>query len=77
MSRVRNNSMAMVATVSLVGVFASVLGFFSANLCTVQQLDGWTSCAAIEEQRHIAALAFLLVSILGFAVSMIRIKKRQ
>ena len=77
MAKVSNNSMAMLATVSLVGVFASTLGFFSADLCTVEQLEGWTSCAAIEQQRHIGSWAFLLLSIIGFTVSIIRIRKNK
>ena len=77
MSRVSNNSMAMLATVSLVGVFASTLGFFNADLCTVEQLDGWTSCAAIEQQRQIGSWAFLVLSTIGFAVSIIRIRKNK
>ncbi|MFM6967008.1 MAG: hypothetical protein ACKOWI_06615, partial [Rhodoluna sp.] len=66
---------AMLATVSLVGVFASILGFFSADLCTVEQLDGWTSCAAIEQQRQVGSFTFLALSIIGFSVSIIRIRK--
>jgi hypothetical protein len=77
MAKVSNNSMAMLATVSLVGVFASVLGFFNSSLCTVQQLDDWTSCAAIEQQRQLASWGFLLLSIIGFSVSIIRIKKAK
>lgn len=77
MARVSNNSMAMLATVSLVGVFASTLGFFSADLCTVEQVEGWTSCAAIEQQRHLGSIAFLVLSIVGFGVSIIRIKKQK
>jgi hypothetical protein len=77
MARVSNNSMAMLATVSLVGVFASTLGFFNADLCTVEQLDGWTSCAAIEQQRHLGSWGFLALSIVGFTVSIIRIKKQK
>lgn len=77
MARISNNSMAMLATVSVVGVAASTLGFFNADLCTVEQLEGWTSCAAIEQQRHIGALAFLALSIIGFSVSIIRIKKHK
>jgi hypothetical protein len=75
MAKVSNNSMAMLATVSVVGVFASTLGFFNADLCTVEQLEGWTSCAAIEQQRHLGGIAFLALSIIGFTVSIIRIKK--
>jgi hypothetical protein len=77
MAKVSNNSMAMLATVSLVGVFASTLGFFSADLCTVEQLEGWTSCAAIEQQRQLGSWAFLLLSIIGFTVSIIRIRKNK
>ena len=77
MAKVGNNSMAMLATVSVVGVFASTLGFFNADLCTVQQLDGWTSCAAIEQQRHLGSFAFLALSIIGFAASIVRIKKHK
>ena len=77
MSKVSNNSMAMLATVSLVGVFASALGFFSADLCTVEQLDGWTSCAAIEQQRHIGSWVLFFLSIVGFAMSIIRIRKNK
>ena len=75
MAKVSNNSMAMLATVSVVGVFASTLGFFNADLCTVEQLEGWTSCAAIEQQRQLGSIAFLALSIIGFTVSIIRIKK--
>jgi len=77
MARVSNNSMAMLATVSLVGIFASTLGFFNADLCTVEQVEGWTSCAAIEQQRQLGSWAFLALSIIGFAVSIIRIKKHK
>jgi hypothetical protein len=77
MSRVSNNSMAMVATVSLVGVLASAIGFFSPDTCTVAQLEGWTSCAAIHEQRIFGSWGFLLLSIIGFAVSIVRLKKQK
>ena len=75
MAKVGNNAMAMLATVSVVGVFASTLGFFNADLCTVEQLEGWTSCTAIEQQRHLGSIGFLALSIIGFTVSIIRIKK--
>lgn len=77
MAKVGNNSMAMLATVSLVGIFASTLGFFNSDLCTVEQLDGWTSCAAIEQQRQLGSWAFFALSVIGFAVSIIRIKKHK
>jgi len=76
-AKVGNNSMAMLATVSLVGIFASTLGFFNSDLCTVEQLDGWTSCGAIEQQRQLGSWAFFALSVIGFAVSIIRIKKHK
>lgn len=77
MSRVSNNSMAMLATVSLVGLFASALGFFNEDLCTVEQVEGWTSCAAIHDQRVLGSWGFLLLSIIGFTVSIVRMNKRK
>lgn len=77
MAKVSNNSMAMLATVSLVGLFASGLGFFSPDTCTVDQLEGWTSCASIHEQRILGSWGFLLLSIIGFTVSIVRMKKSK
>jgi hypothetical protein len=77
MAKLSNNSMAMLATVSVVGIFASTLGFFNADLCTVEQVEGWTSCASIEQQRQLGSWAFLALSIIGFSVSIMRIKKQK
>lgn len=77
MAKVSNNSMAMLATISLVAVLASAIGFFSPDTCTVEQIDGWTSCAAIAQQRHLGAWGFLALSIIGFTVSIVRMKKHK
>lgn len=75
---IKNNSMAMVATIALVGVVASVIGLFDPDTCVVSQSDDWTSCANIAKDRQIGFWILLVVSVLGFAVSITRkIKKSK
>jgi hypothetical protein len=77
MAKVQNNSMAMLATVSLVGVLASVLGFFDPATCIDVQAEGWTSCEAIAEQRKLGAWLLLGLSAVGFSVSIVRRTKHK
>jgi hypothetical protein len=77
MAKLQNNSMAMLATVSIVGVLASVLGFFDPSTCIDVQAEGWTSCEAIAEQRRLGSWFLLGLSILGFSVSIVRRSKRK
>lgn len=69
---IKNNSMAMVATVALVGMLASAIGFFSPDYCTVPQQDDWTSCTAIAQQRSIGFLVLFSICLIGFGVSISR-----
>ena len=72
---IKNNSMAMIATVALVGILASAIGFFSPDYCTVPQSDDWTSCEAIAQQRNIGSIVLFAVCLLGFAVSFTKRRK--
>jgi hypothetical protein len=72
---IKNNSMAMIATVALVGILASAIGFFSPDYCTVPQNDDWTSCEAIAQQRNIGSAVLFAVCLLGFAVSLTKRRK--
>jgi hypothetical protein len=72
---IKNNSMAMIATVALVGILASAIGFFSPDYCTVPQNDDWTSCEAIAQQRSIGSIVLFVVCLLGFAVSLTKRRK--
>lgn len=72
---IKNNSMAMIATVALVGMLASAIGFFSPDFCTVPQSDDWTSCEAIAQQRNIGSIVLFAVCLLGFAVSLTKRRK--
>ncbi len=74
---IKNNSMAMVATVALVGMLASAIGFFSPDYCTVPQQDDWTSCAAIAQQRTIGFLVLFAICGFGFAVSLVKVTRKK
>lgn len=77
MPNIKNNSLAMIATVALVGALASLIGLFESSTCVEStQVDGWTSCAAIAEQRNVTTAVLLAVAVLGFAVSIVR-KRRS
>lgn len=58
----RNNSLAMLATVAAVGILAWAIGFFDPETCVpgIQQ-DGWTSCEAIAAERQLALYALIAV----------------
>ena len=77
MAKLENNSMAMLATVSIVGVLASLLGFFDPASCIDVQAEGWTSCAAIAEQRRLGSWLLMGLSIIGFSVSIVRRTKHK
>jgi membrane protein DedA with SNARE-associated domain len=72
---IKNNSLAMIATVALVGMLASAIGFFSPGYCTVPQQDDWTSCEAIAQQRNIGSIVLFVVCLFGFAVSLSKRRK--
>ena len=71
----KNNSMAMIATVALVGILALLIGFFDPETCTPNQLEGWTSCEAIASQRAWALWFLVALVIIGFTVSLTKKKK--
>ena len=73
--QISNNSLAMIATVALVGILASAIGFFSPDYCTVPQQDDWTSCASIAESRNIGSIVLFVVCVLGFVFSIAKRRK--
>jgi len=73
---VKNNSLAMLATVAGVGVLAWWVGFFDPETCSPDvQLEGWTSCEQIANQQGIAF--WLLVGIFLFGVIITSIGARR
>lgn len=75
--KIQNNSMAMIATVALVGILASIIGFFDPNTCTVSQNSDWTSCQSIANDRKIGSVFLLALTLIGFGVSLVRTKKAK
>jgi len=64
----RNNSLAMLATITGIGILAWWVGFFDPETCSPDaQVEGWTSCEAIAQERNIAL--WLLVGITLFAIT--------
>lgn len=60
----RNNSLAMLATITGIGILAWGIGFFDPETCTPDvQMDGWTSCETIAQERNLALGLFVLVTI--------------
>lgn len=65
----RNNSLAMLATITAIGILAWGIGFFDPETCTPNiQQSGWTSCEAIAQERNTALAVFigLTISIVVF-----------
>lgn len=63
----RNNSLAMLATITGIGILAWWVGFFDPETCSPDgQVEGWTSCAAIAQERNLAL--WLLIGITVFAI---------
>lgn len=64
----RNNSLAMLATITGIGILAWWVGFFDPETCSPDvQVEGWTSCAAIAQERNLAL--WLLIGITVFAIA--------
>jgi hypothetical protein len=54
----------MLATITGIGILAWGIGFFDPETCTPDvQLDGWTSCETIAQERNLALGLFVLVTI--------------
>ena len=72
----RNNSLAMLATIVGIAILAWWIGFFDPTTCTpdVQQA-GWTSCEEIARDRNIAL--GVLIGLVVFVVSFLAISSRK
>lgn len=74
----RNNSLAMLATITGVGILAWLVGFFDPETCVPEaQQAGWTSCEAIAQERTIALWVLIITTIVAVSITLIRRKKRK
>ena len=72
----RNNSLAMLATIVAIAILAWWIGYFDPNTCSpdVQQA-GWTSCEEIAKDRKVAL--GVLIGTVVFVVSFLAIRSRK
>lgn len=78
MAEVKNNSWAMIATVSVVAALASLIGLLNPKNCVdAVQAQGWTSCAAIVEEQRWLFWGLLALSAFGFAISLVRRARKK
>ena len=68
----QNNSMAMLALISLVAAPASLVGYIDPATCTVQGSDVFISCQQAADQHIWAFVLFAVFGIGTFAISFIR-----
>ena len=75
----RNNSLAMLATITGIGILAWWVGFFDPETCTPDaQIEGWTSCEAIAQERNIALWLLVGITIAAIGItSYSAFKKRK
>lgn len=66
----RNNSLAMLATITSIGILAWWVGFFDPETCSPDaQVEGWTSCSAIAQERNIALALLIGITVFAIAVT--------
>ncbi|HEY7854130.1 MAG TPA: hypothetical protein VIB80_03325 [Aquiluna sp.] len=66
----RNNSLAMLATITSIGILAWWVGFFDPETCSPDaQVEGWTSCESIAQERNIALVLLIGITIFAIAVT--------
>lgn len=60
----RNNSLAMLATVTGVGILAWWIGYFDPETCKDDlQQPGWTSCESIANTQNLALIGLIVVTV--------------
>ena len=76
--KVRNNSIAMIGTVAVVAVLGWWIGFFDPETCSPEvQLEGWTSCQTIAEQRNVALAVLIGILVVAGVVALSQRIKRE
>lgn len=74
----RNNSLAMLATITGVGILAWWVGFFDPETCNPEARQaGWTSCEAIAQERTLALWVLVIVTITAVTITLVRRNKRK
>jgi len=68
----------MLATIAGIGILAWLIGFFDPETCTpAVQVDGWSSCEAIANQRTLALIALVAITVVGVLITTLWKKKKR
>jgi len=68
----------MLATIAGIGILAWLIGFFDPETCTPGvQVDGWSSCEAIANQRTVALIALVAITGVGVLITTLWKKKKR
>lgn len=62
----RNNTLAMLATIAAVAALASMIGWINPATCVNQQLEGWTSCQAASDSHIAMTVGLALVAVASY-----------
>lgn len=74
----RNNSLAMLATITGVGILAWWVGFFDPETCTPEaQQAGWTSCESIAQERTLALWVLIITTLVAITITLVMRHKRK
>ena len=76
----RNNSLAMLATVTGVGILAWWIGYFDPETCKDDlQQPGWTSCESIANTQNLALICLIGITVAVAAFLSLRnlVQKRR
>jgi thiamine monophosphate synthase len=74
----KNNSIAMLATIAGIGILAWFIGFFDPTTCTPGvQVAGWSSCEEIANQRSIALYVLIGITVAGILVTTVLKRKKK
>jgi hypothetical protein len=73
----KNNSLAMVATISLAMGLASIIGYVDPGVCVVQGAEAYGSCEAIASQHIWGFVGFTSFGVLTFIIGAIRNRRSK
>ena len=76
----KNNSLAMIATISLALSLASMIGYIDPAVCEASQSEGFITCKEVADQHIAVAVGFasfgIVTLVLGTIRSRIRAKRK-
>mgnify|MGYP006294555789 CR=1 FL=1 len=73
----KNNSLAMVATISLAMGLASIIGYVDPGVCVVEGAEAYGTCEAVASQHVWGFVGFTSFAVITFVVGAIRNRRRR